>query len=281
MNKQNHRNNILNQRYGSQKKPNNIIWNEVVQLQLNHRSHRRYLEDPLPDGTIETMVAAAQSASASSNLHQWSVIAITDKNLKAELTDLSHFNSTGQGNPYIKQAPVLLLWVADASRINTIATHEGGSGEVHEYLDSFLMASIDTAIAAQNAAIAAESMGLGIVYIGGMRNRAKEVAEILNLPRFSYVVFGMVVGWPDLSVNGRLRPRPTQNVVLHYNQYDKEKSFQELDTYEAAFKEFREDLGMKDKTYKEAVCFSSNDYHTMDGRQNLREMVQSKGFKLL
>lgn len=72
----------------------------------------------------------------------------------------------------------------------------------------------------QNAALAAESLGLGTVYIGGMRNKSKEVADLLGLPDYAYVAFGMVVGSPAPEAQGRLRPRPSQDVGLHRNRYE-------------------------------------------------------------
>jgi hypothetical protein len=73
-----------------------------------------------------------------------------------------------------------------------------------------LMATIDTALASQNAALAAESLGLGVVYIGGMRNKSQEVSDLLRLPDYSYVTFGMVVAYPAPEAQDRLRPRPSQ-----------------------------------------------------------------------
>jgi nitroreductase len=61
----------------------------------------------------------------------------------------------------------------------------------------FLMAAIDTALAAQNAVVAAESLGLGTVYIGALRNQPERVAQVLGLPHKSFAVFGLCVGHAD------------------------------------------------------------------------------------
>ncbi|MEB2847773.1 NADPH-dependent oxidoreductase [Rhizobiales bacterium RZME27] len=266
---------MLEERYGLGYEPKGIIWNEQVEHMMNHRSIRTYRADPLPEGALETMVAAAQSASTSSNLHMWSVIAVTDPGIKSEL-----YRTSGHGNPFIEVAPVFLLWVADQSRNNAISKANGGSAIVHDHLDAFVMATIDTALAAQNAALAAESLGLGTVYIGGMRNKSKEVADLLGLPDYAYVAFGMVVGYPATEAQGRLRPRPSQEVVLHRNRYEADRAVK-IAAYEEPFKHFREELGMKEKTFVEAVGFSANDLIYMDGRENLRLTVEGQGFKLL
>lgn len=271
---------LLSQRYGNQDIPTNIIWNKNIELMLSHRSIRNFLSDPLPEGAIETMVAAAQSASISGNLQQWSVIAITDKDLKARIGSITRLKDGAEGNYYIEQAPVLLLWVADLSRNNHIAKARGGKAEIHNYLDSFLMSSIDTALASQNAALAAESIGLGIVYIGALRNQAEEIAEALRLPEYSYVTFGMVVGWPDHRYKGRIRPRLAQDVVLHFNGYDSNIPLSKIDDYEADFKIFREESGMSDKSWQDSVSNAADSFGYMGGRENLRDAVEKQGFLL-
>lgn len=271
---------LLVQRYGRQSVPENIIWNKQIEELLSHRSVRKYLPDPIPEGAIETIVAAAQSASNSSNLNQWSVIAVTDPVLKSQIAQTSRLNSKfGKGNPYIEQAPVFLLWVADMYRSNELSKNEDQNTPVHEFLDAFLMASIDTAIASQNAVVAAESLGLGAVYIGGMRNNAKEIAEMLELPDYTYVVFGMVLGIPDSSELSRIRPRLSQKAVLHYNGYNREKWIDEVKIYEDALHDFRVQNNMKMKTWKEDIIFSTSNMDYMDGREELRNTLEARGFK--
>jgi hypothetical protein len=125
---------------------------------------------------------------------------------------------------------------------------DGLNPGVHEYIDSFIMATVDASLASQNATVAAESIGLGTVYIGATRNKAKELAELIQLPSHSYVVCGLVVGWPDPKSNASIRPRLPQNVVAHLNRYNSSDFDAHVKSYEEAFHTFREGLGMKDKT---------------------------------
>jgi Nitroreductase len=270
---------ILEQRYGKQYTPDSIQWNNTIESILSHRSIRNFLSDSLPLGTIETMVAAAQSASVSGNLQQWSVIAVTDKLLKEKLAKISRKAEGAEGNYYIEQAPVLLLWVADLSRNNILAKESGAEAEIHNYLDSFLMSSIDTALAAQNAALVAESLGLGIVYIGAMRNQAEEIAKLMELPPYSYVTFGMVVGKPDPAFAAQIRPRISQDLVLHFNKYHKMDTSL-VEAYEDDFKSFRIQSGMKEKTWLETISIGANSLAYMGGRENLRSALLKQGFGL-
>lgn len=272
---------LLQLRYGAQTKPSPLLWNAQIEALLQHRSVRDYLSDPLPPGALESMVAAAQSASTSSNLHQWSVVAVSDPQLKAQVADLAS-GKDKQANGFIKQAPLVLLWVADLSRNHRISCEAGASTLVHDYLDAFVMATVDAALAAQNAVVAAESMGLGVVYIGAMRNQAQALAELIQLPPRSFVSFGLVVGRPAQRPDKpeTVRPRPPQQVVLHHNRYDHAQSMRGLEAYEAEFHKFREGIGMGQWTWKDSVVYS-NQFQYMDGRENLRQAVVARGFKLL
>ena len=274
-----HQEQLLAGRYGSQRSPENIIFNEQIENLLAHRSVRSFLDEPLPEGALETIVAAAQSASTSSNLHQWSVVAVSEPETRAKLAELTRAaNGTG-GYSFAANAPMILLWVADMSRSHAIATAQGQNPVALDYLDSFLMASVDAALAAQNGMVAAEAIGLGGTYLGSLRNQSKEVAELIGLPDYAYVVFGMALGIPDPQRPAALRPRPAQDVVLHRERYDASLDGSWIEEYEEAFKEFRAEYGLRDKTWKHAVATGTSwDY--LGGRENLRQTVEDRGYKL-
>ena len=271
---------LLQRRYGDQVKPEKIIMNPVVEAMLSHKSVRTFLPDALPEGTIETMVAAAQSASTSSALNQWSLVAVTDVALKKEIHDTVACEVKVDRIPWILEAPALLLWIADASRSAGITRDQGDEPFVLDYLDSFLMASVDATLAAQNASLAAESMGLGIVFLGVMRNIAKQLAKIINLPGHAFVSFGMALGHPDPNRTSAVRPRPAQPVVLHYNRYNQEGYRDYVEGYEQASQDFRTRQSMSPKTWKGALHNSMTSMKYLGGRKDLRDMVVEKGFKL-
>jgi nitroreductase len=97
---------------------------------------------------------------------------------------------------------------------------QGAATDGIDYLESYTVGAVDTALAAQNAANAFEALGLGIVYIGGMRNHPEQVAAELGLPQDSFVVFGMCVGHPDPARPAEVKPRLAQPAVLHHERYD-------------------------------------------------------------
>ena len=122
----------LARRYGAEAAPAHGPWNEHIALLLSHRSIRGYRPDAPPPGTLETLVAAAQSAATSSNLQAWSVVAVTDAEKKAKLAG---------GQKHIGQCPLFLVRVADLSRHRRLAGQEGVTLEVVPYQETFLVAA--------------------------------------------------------------------------------------------------------------------------------------------
>ena len=85
-------------------------------------------------------------------------------------------------------------------------------------MEALLVATIDTAIAAEDMAVAAESLDLGICYIGGIRNDIARVAELLGLPAYTVPLFGLTVGIP--KTKNQVKPRLPQVNQVAQNQYD-------------------------------------------------------------
>ena len=188
--------------------------NPTLDLIQRHASVRHYKPDPLPVETIETIIAAAQCASTSSNLQMYTVVAVTDEAKRHRLADLC-------GNQqHIREAPVFLAWCADLARLDRVCQLRGYT-QVTEYVENFLVAAVDAALAAQNAALAAESLGLGICYIGYIRNIPQEIINLLELPKLTFPIIGMTVGWP--AKEPHLRPRIPLRAVLHWEKYNLEQ----------------------------------------------------------
>jgi FMN reductase (NADPH) len=188
--------------------------NPTLELIHRHASARHYKPDPVPVSDIETIVAAAQRASTWSNMQPYSVIAITDEARRKKLAHLCG------DQDHIQEAPVFLAFLADLARLDHICQLRG-TKQVTNYVENFLVAAMDATIAAQNAAIAAESLGLGICYIGYIRNNPQEVIDMLELPRLTFPVTGMTVGWPVKPP--RIRPRLPLRAVLHWETYNSDQ----------------------------------------------------------
>jgi nitroreductase len=264
----------LAHRYGVMASPDVGPWNEHISLLLSHRSVRGYRSDALPVGTLETLVAAAQSAATSSNLQTWSVIAVTDPDKKAALAKVA------AGQKHIEQCPLFLVWVADISRNQRLGAEEGITLETMPYQETFLVAAIDAALAAQNATVAAESLGLSSVYIGALRNDPREVARIVGLPDGAFGVFGMCVGYASAAGATEVKPRLPQNVVVHYDTYDATDETTHRAAYDALLQSFSTRHGMAMDTWTKRVIGRLGKIAAMSGRDKLVATLKAMGFEL-
>lgn len=197
----------------------------TIEIIHRHASVRSYKSDPVDKALIETIVIAGQRASTSSNMQCYSVVAVRDQEKRQRLAELC-------GNQkHIPQAPVFLAWCADLSRMERVCERKGYQ-QVSEYVESFLVSAVDVALAMQNAALAAESLGLGMCYIGAIRNHPLEVCKLLELPRLVFPICGMTLGWP--AMEHKIRPRLSLDTVLHWENYDTQGEEEAIHAYDQA-----------------------------------------------
>jgi len=262
----------LARRYGAALPPAGP-WNEIIATMLDHRSVRGYRPDPLPDGTLETLIAAASSAATSSNMQWWTAIAVTDPAKKKVLAEIA-------GNQkHIEECPLFIAWVADMARHQRISQAENTAFETMPWLETFMVACIDASLAAQNAVVAAASLGLGTVYIGAMRNDPARVAELLGLPPQAFVVFGLCVGRPAEGAEGEVKPRLPQAAVLHRERYDASAD-RERTAYDAEMDRFSRRQEMQATTWTARVLNRLGPIKSMNGRERLRATLARLGFEV-
>ncbi len=262
-------------RYGSPEVAVPAAGSPIIDHLLAHRSVRAYLPDPVSDDQLAAIVAAAQSAASSSNLHAWSVVAVRDPERKARLSIMAG------DQPHIRQAPLFLVWLADLARLEQVATTAGEAHAALDYLEMLEVGFIDASLAAQNAVAAAESLGLGTVYIGGIRNQPEAVAAELQLPPRTVAVFGLCVGTPDPAQPAAVKPRPPQSVVLHHETYSLPAQAAGLAEYDGAMAAFYASQGMKVRgTWSNHSAKRIRDAAALTGRDRLVEALNARGFPL-
>lgn len=248
-------------------------WNETVETLLSHRSVRSYLPTAVPASVVDLAVTAAQSAPTSSNLQAWSVIAVEDPGLKSRL------NAISGDQRHVEAAPLLLVWLADLARIRTLTTERSRPSEGLDYTESLLLGVIDTALAAQNALTAFESLGFGTCYIGAIRNHPEQVAELLGLPPEVLPVFGMTVGYPDPEVATDIKPRLPRRTVLHRGRYNAANAG-DLAAYDATMRGFQQEQALPLIDWTELVSQRIGTAKALKNRENIRAALLQLGFKL-
>ena len=198
--------------------------NDVIQLLQSHRSIRKFTDQGIEQSVVEELIKAGQSAATSSFIQACTVIQVSKGERRDRLAELAN------NQAYVANAPVFLVFCADMHR-HKVACEQHDAEMLSGFTEQFLTASVDVALFAQNVVVAAESLGLGICYIGALRNKIDAVADLLELPDLVYPVFGLCLGYP--AQNPEVKPRLPVSVVLKQERYNEEGNIESLASYDA------------------------------------------------
>ncbi|MGF1748524.1 oxygen-insensitive NADPH nitroreductase [Vibrio cionasavignyae] len=198
--------------------------NQTIATILGHRSIRQFTPQPISAEQRDMIVQAGLAASSSSLLQVVSVIRVTDNKKRSLLAEYAG------GQAYVASAAEFLVFCIDYQR------HMAINPSVQaDFTELTLIGAVDAGIMAQNCLLAAESLGLGGVYIGGLRNNAQQVDELLNLPEGTAVLFGMCLGYPDQDPD--VKPRLPPHVIVHENQYQA-LNMADIDVYDESMQHY-------------------------------------------
>jgi len=186
------------------------------------RSVRAYEDRPVPPEVRESVLSAALRSPTAGNLMLYSILEIEDTGLKARLAE------TCDHQPFIARAPWVLVFLADYARVYGYFRHHGvpewcaERGEIflHPQESDLLLAACDALIAAQSAACAAESLGLGSCYIGDIMENGETHRELLGLPTYVFPITMLCVGYPTERQKTRPQPpRLPKDLVVSRERY--------------------------------------------------------------
>ena len=184
---------------------------------FDHKSIRKYKEKVIPETDLREILQAATRASNTGNMQVYSIVSTKDPAIKKRLWE-SHFKQE-----MVNQAPVVLTFCADINRFNKWC-HLNNAEPAYDNFLWLYNATIDATIAAQNAALAAEEKGFGICYLGTTTYMARNIIDILKLPKGVVPVTTLVIGYPDESPE--LTDRLPLEAVVHeevYQDYSDDK----------------------------------------------------------
>ena len=195
----------------------------VIQQILNHRSIRKYKPDLIPEELLQEILQAGIRTSSSGNMQTYSIIVTRDQQLRKRLLE------PHMGQKMVVDAPVFLTFCADFNRMRRWLKLNQAADNFDNFF-SFLIGAIDAILVSQTVALAAESRGLGLCYLGSTLASADVIGEILGLPKNVVPVTGFSLGYPDEQPD--LRDRLTLSSLVHWETY-KDYTDQEIqDIYE-------------------------------------------------
>jgi FMN reductase (NADPH)/FMN reductase [NAD(P)H] len=180
---------------------------------LDRRSVRQYEPRPVPPGVKDAVLAAALRAPTAGNLMLSTILEIEEQALKDRLA------VTCDNQPFIAAAPWVLVFLADYQRTMDCYAFAGAGGESPREAD-LLLACCDALIAAQTAVVAAEAHGLGSCYIGDVMENWETHRDLLGLPRWTFPVTMLCLGWPTQGQKARPQPsRFPRRIVVQRDRY--------------------------------------------------------------
>ncbi len=236
---------------------------------LQHRSVRHYRDESIDESIVELLMGCAQSAATSSNLQLWSAIRIEDRALRDAVADFA-------GDQHqIRKAPLFLVFLVDHHRLRQAAIRAGQDPAGLDYEEFYTMGVIDAALAAERMVCAAEAIGLGICYIGALRNDPDRAAEFLHLPAGTFACFGLCLGWPDPARPAEIKPRLGQQQVFFTDRYPAESDLGDYDERMSAFyvsEQMKGDVTWSMRSGRRV------DGHHMTGREVLKAWLEKQGF---
>jgi nitroreductase/FMN reductase [NAD(P)H] len=188
-----------------------------------HRSHRKFAARAVEPALLRLLLACAFSAPSKSDLQQADVIHVADRAKVKSIAD------SIPDMPWIADAPVLLVFVANNRRIRQVGEWRG-KPFANEHLDHFLNAAVDAALVMTSFIRAAEAVGLGACPISHVRNHPHDLARLLALPDAVFPVAGLCVGFPAEA--GRITPRLPLEVTVHVDRYDETGVREKIEAYD-------------------------------------------------
>jgi len=237
---------------------------EVLSL---HRSIRKFKDRQVDERILRMILETAQCASTSNYIQAYTIIRVRDKQVRQQIATLAG------PQPWVEQAPVFLVFVADLNRLKSACSMHGKQ-MAGGYSEQFIVATVDTALVAQNTMTAAESIGLGGVFIGGIRNDPQTVCDLLNIGDNAYPVFGMCLGYPDGIP--KKKPRLPLDAVLKEDTYDRGDEESIMQTYDKTTARYYKtrDSNLKDETWSRQMA----EFMSQESRPHMKSFLEKKGF---
>jgi len=243
--------------------------NPTIELLNSHRSIRKFTEQKIPRELLLELIRAGQSAATSNHVQAYSVIHVVNQENREKIAALAG------GQPYIAKCADFLVFCADMKR-STEAAEKAGADVIRGMTEQLVVASVDAALMAQNVAIAAESEGLGLCYIGGIRNNPAEISELLRLPEHVYPVFGMCLGYPDQ--NPEVKPRLPTETILKEDYYQDEQDEAQVANFDETMSKYymARSGNNKETSWSEQL----KPLFTSKLRPHMKDFLQKQGFKM-
>ena len=203
-------------------------------------------------------------------MQAYSIISITDPTLKAAFSAISK-------QPYVENNGHLFLFVVDYHRNVQLTMAQDRPAKLQETADYFIAGLTDATIAAQNMVVAAESLGMGTVFLGSLHNDAQQIIDLLGLPEYTFPAVGLAVGWPNQEP--QLKPRLPKEVMHMENHYQVlENPLKEIEAYDEEITSYYDTRDLNHRVDRFSKQVADKMETLPPKRLALLEVIQQQGF---
>jgi len=267
----------LEERFGEQfvVSPDLAGLSDIARM-AQHCVHRRFRPEPVEPSLLRLICATALSAPSKSDLQQADILVVTDRAKQAAIAKMI------TDMPWIADAPVFLLFLANGRRLKRISDMRGKPFP-NDHLDQFFNAAVDAGIVLASFMRAAAAVGLGSCPISVVRDHAAVVSQMFELPERVIPVAGLCVGWPVEGV--RITPRLGLETTLHVDRFDDRDLARQIDDYDRRRVRTRPYLRQRDpQRWGDAASYGWSEdkarQYAVPQRADFGAFVRGKGFCL-
>lgn len=248
-----------------------MIHNQTLDQQFNHRSIRAFKPHSLTKEQLTTLYTAASHTSSSNFWQQFSIIHVTDPKKRAAIRKISK-------QPYVGANGDLFIFLVDMYRNQKIRQAAGKDDGLLHTTDLFQQASEDAILAVQNTLTAAESMGLGGVILGSIKNDPLKLIQVLNLPKMTFPILGLQVGVPDQKP--QLKPRLPLQFIAFDNEYHRDFQASDLADYDKEVAQYYDlrDTNKRIDSFTHQIAGEKLDKGDNNHRDQLPDAIRQQGF---
>ena len=250
-----------------------MIHNQTIDQQVNHRTIRAFKDQSLSQEQLTTLYQAARQTSTSMFMQQFSILHITDPTTRQQIREIST-------QPYVGANGDLFIFVVDLYRNQKIRQQLGtDDGRLHT-TDIFMQAVEDTVLAVQNFLTAAESMGLGGVILGSIKNDPTKLVQVLKMPKMTMTLLGLQVGVPNQAP--QLKPRLPLDFIAFENHYPRNFNVKDLADYDRQVTQYYDlrDANRRIDSFTKQITGSKLNHGDSGKRDELAQVLHDQGFAL-
>ncbi|MGL4831940.1 MAG: nitroreductase family protein [Propionibacteriaceae bacterium] len=212
--------------------------NPTLELLLQRRSIRSFTDESVKGEDLAQIIAATQQAPSSINGQQISLVVVTDPERVERLAQLAG------GQPQVAAAPVFVVFVIDYHRTTVAAAQHGVELAIHRDQEGVLTGALDAGIALATFQTAAHALGYGTTAIGGIRQHATEVAQLLGLPQRTFPIVGSTLGVINSERLPQVKPRvPVESFAMD-NSYDAQAVAAGVEVYDRSLRQWCDAQGL-------------------------------------